>query len=184
VLRFPVWHHGHQARSRGEGHHHGGGAEDTRGVPAHRLRGGEQVTSVSHILRLPDLPAIANELRGRPFVIVEAAYLGDSVAGAELIAPLRRLGPELDTFAMTSPADLGRLHMDPVESTPAQGDGALLADFPGAAIDTLVSLVGPGADTPLASGEIRQLGGVLGRPVPVAERSPLSTPGFSCTATA
>lgn len=126
----------------------------------------DEVTSVSHILRLPDLPAIADELRGRPFVIVEAAYLGDSVAGPELIAPLRRLGPKLDTFAMTSPADLGRLHMDPVESTPAQGDGALLADFPGAAIDTLVSLVGPGADTPLASVEIRQLGGAPGRPVP------------------
>jgi hypothetical protein len=125
----------------------------------------DEVTSVSHILRLPDLPAIADELRGRAFVMVEAAYLGDSVTGAKLIAPLRRLGPERDTFAMTSPADLGRLHMDPVDPTPGQGDGALLADFSDGAIDTLVSLAGPDADTPLASIEIRHLDGALGRPV-------------------
>jgi hypothetical protein len=34
------------------------------------------------------------------FDVVEAAYLGDAGAGAELTGPLRRLGPELDTFAM------------------------------------------------------------------------------------
>jgi hypothetical protein len=124
----------------------------------------DEVTSISHILRLPDLPAVPEELRGRALIMVEAACLGDPAAGAELIAPLRALGPELDTFGMTRPPDLGRLHMDPVEPTAGQGDGALLADFPASAIDTLVSLAGPDADTPLASIEIRHLGGALARP--------------------
>jgi hypothetical protein len=56
--------------------------------------------------------------------------------------------------------------MDPPQPVPAQGDGALLADFTAAAIDALLPVVGPDADTPLASVEVRHLGGALGRPVP------------------
>ncbi|HEY6480982.1 MAG TPA: hypothetical protein VIZ00_13190 [Streptosporangiaceae bacterium] len=51
------------------------------------------------------------------FVIVEAAYIGDAGAGAgagaEIIKPLRGLGPERDTFAMISAPALGQLNMDP-----------------------------------------------------------------------
>src|SRR5215469_12987840 len=61
---------------------------------------------------------------------------------------------------------LGQLHMDPGQPVPNQGDGEFLADAPAAAIDALVALVGPGADTPLASIEIRHLGGALARPAP------------------
>jgi hypothetical protein len=40
------------------------------------------------------------------------------------------------------------------------------ADLPAAAIDTLVAVAGPYADTSLASVEIRHLGGALARPAP------------------
>ena len=49
---------------------------------------------------------------------------------------------------------------------PGPGDGAFLADFPAAAIDALVALTGPDADTPLASVEVRHLGGALARDAP------------------
>ena len=94
---------------------------------------------------------------------MEAAYLGDAGTGAELIRPLRWLGPELDTFAMIPAPALQQLHMDPDQPVPAQGDGAFLADFPAAAIDALIAVAGPDADTPLASIEIRHLGGELAR---------------------
>jgi len=97
---------------------------------------------------------------------VEAAYLGNAAAGAELIRPLRRLGPELDTFAMIPAPALQHLHMDPDQPVPAQGDGAFLADFPAAAIDAVIAVAGPDAGTPLASIEIRHLGGALARPAP------------------
>lgn len=42
----------------------------------------------------------------------------------------------------------------------------LLADAPAAAIDTLVALTGPDADTPLLSIEVRHLGGALAREAP------------------
>jgi len=126
----------------------------------------DEVTSLGRILRLPPLPEVPERLRGRSFAMVEAAYLGDAVAGAKLIRPLRQLGPELDTFAMIQPSQLKQLHMDPDQPVPNQGDGAFLVNAPAAAIDTLVSQAGPDADTPLASIEIRHLGGALARPAP------------------
>jgi FAD/FMN-containing dehydrogenase len=126
----------------------------------------EKLTSLGRILRLPSLPEVPQLMRGRGFVLVEAAYLGDAVGGAELIGPLRRLGPELDTFAMMPAPALSQLHMDPEQPVPAAGDGALLADFPAEAIEALVALTGPDAGTPLQSIEIRHLGGALGRDAP------------------
>jgi hypothetical protein len=126
----------------------------------------DEVTSQGRILRLPPLPEIPEPLRGRAFALVEAAYLGDAGTGSELLGPLRRLGPELDTFAMIPPPALGQLHMDPDQLAPNQGDGAFLADFPDAAIDELIALAGPDADTPMLSVEVRHLGGALARPAP------------------
>ncbi len=126
----------------------------------------DEVTSIGHLVWLPPLPELPEPLRGRAFAIIEAAYLGDAGTGAELIGPLRRLGPELDTFATIPPSALGQLNMDPDQPVPFQGDGALLADFPAAAIDALVGLAGPDTDTPLASIEVCHLGGALARPAP------------------
>jgi hypothetical protein len=126
----------------------------------------EEVTSIGRILRFPPLPEVPELLRGRAFALVEAAYLGDARTGAELIQPLRQLGPEQDTFATIPAPGLQQVHMDPGQPVPSQGDGAFLADFPAAAIDALVAVAGPAADTPLASVEVRHLGGALARPAP------------------
>ena len=126
----------------------------------------DEVTSIGRILRLPPLPEIPEFLRGRALAMVEAAYLGDASDGAKLFRPLRALGPELDTFATIQAAALQQLHMDPEQPVPAEGDGALLADLPPGALDALVALAGPDADTPLLSIEIRHLGGALARQAP------------------
>ena len=126
----------------------------------------DEVSSQGRLVRLPPAPQLPEPLRGRAFVKVEAAYLGDAGTGAELTQPLRRLGPELDTFAMIPAPALGQLHMDPDQPVPFQGAGPFLSDFPAAAIDALVGLAGPDADTPLASVEVGHLGGALARPAP------------------
>src|SRR6516225_3725696 len=126
----------------------------------------DEVTSLGRILRLPPLPEIPEPLRGRAFALVEAACLGDADTGSELLGPLRQLGPELDTFATIPAPALQQLHMDPDQPVPNQGDGAFLSDVPAAAIDAVVALAGPDADTPLLSVEIRHLGGALARPAP------------------
>jgi FAD/FMN-containing dehydrogenase len=124
------------------------------------------MTSLGRLLNVPPLEDIPEPLRGRSFVVVEAAWLGDEADGSELLAPLRELGPEMDTFAMIPPTGLAGLHMDPPEPVPGAGDGMLLGDLPTGAIDALVGTVGPGTDSPLVSIEVRHLGGAAGRPNP------------------
>jgi FAD/FMN-containing dehydrogenase len=132
----------------------------------------DEVTSVGRILRFPPAPEVPEAVRGRALAVVEAAYLGDATSGAELIGPLRKLGPELDTFATIPAASLGQLHMDPERPVPGISDGASLGDTPAAAIDTLVELAGPEVDSPLLVVELRHLGGALGRDAPGAGAQP------------
>jgi UDP-N-acetylenolpyruvoylglucosamine reductase len=121
----------------------------------------DEATSVGRILHFPALEEIPEPVRGQSFVVVEMAYLGDEASAAELLAPLRALGPAMDTFAAITPAELLQLHMDPPQAVPGIGDGALLDVVPGEAIDALVAV--SGADTPLLSVELRHLGGALAR---------------------
>jgi len=132
----------------------------------------DDVTSVGRIMRFPPLPEVPDQLRGQAFALVEAAYLGAEGNAAELLAPLRQLGPDMDTFTTIPAPALGQLHMDPTEPVPALGDGALLTDFSAAATDALVAVVGTDSDTPLTSVEVRHLGGTLGRPASGAGAQP------------
>jgi FAD/FMN-containing dehydrogenase len=124
----------------------------------------EEVTSVGRILAFPPFPEIPEPLRGNTFAVIEAVFLGDETAGAELLAPLRELGPAMDTFATQPPAALAGLHMDPPEPGPALGDGMLLGDLDQAALDAWLGVIGPGTDSPLVSVELRHIGGALARP--------------------
>lgn len=132
----------------------------------------DEITSIARILRLPAIPQVQERLRGRALALIEAAYLGDTGVGARLLQPMRDLGPDLDTFATIAAADLSQVHMDPDGPVPAQGDGALLEDFPAAAIGAMVARVGSGSETSLASIEVRHLGGALARPIQAAGAQP------------
>ena len=124
----------------------------------------EEVTSVGRILQFPPIPDLPDFLSGKRFVVVEAAYLGDEFEGAELIRPLRELGPEMDTFAMIPAPALQELHMDPPQPVPYTGEGQMLGRLDGEAIDRFVAAAGPQSSSPLVSAEIRHVGGALSRP--------------------
>jgi hypothetical protein len=70
-----------------------------------------------------------------------------------MIAPLRDLGPDLNTITEIPTAGLFALHMDPPGPTPARANGMLLDDLPPTAIDALVACVGHGSGSPLLSVE-------------------------------
>jgi FAD/FMN-containing dehydrogenase len=123
----------------------------------------DEVTSVGRILQVPDMDGPPPELRGRSFVVVEAACLGTEDEGRAATAALRDLGPELDTFAMSPPAALARLHMDPEEPVPAVSGHMLVGELPESAIDHLVKVAGPDSDSALISVELRHTGGALAR---------------------
>lgn len=126
----------------------------------------ETTTSLARLLQLPPIPEVPEAVRGRSFAVVEAAHLGGEAEGVELLAPLRALGPEMDTFAMVAPAGLSDLHMDPPDPVPYHSDHRLLGDLPAGAVEALLAAAGPGSGSPLLSVELRHLGGALARPAP------------------
>jgi FAD binding domain-containing protein len=122
----------------------------------------DEMMSVARVLHFPPLPHIPEPLRGGSFAIVEAVFTGSEPDGRGLIAPLRALGPCMDTFAAVGPRALEDLHMDPPAPIPAAGDGIFVEALPAAAIDAVVETAVP----PLLTLEIRHLGGVLAEPSP------------------
>ncbi|HSL65947.1 MAG TPA: FAD-binding oxidoreductase [Gaiellaceae bacterium] len=124
----------------------------------------DEVTSCGRLMQFPPIPDVPEHLRGRSFVLVEAVVLGDDAAGEAALAPLRALGPELDTAALVPASSITTLHMDPPHPVPGVGDGTMLAELTDETIDTLVAAAGSGSGSTLVSVELRQLGGALARP--------------------
>jgi FAD/FMN-containing dehydrogenase len=122
----------------------------------------DEVTSSARILQLPPLPDIPEPLRGRAWVTIDAAVIGTRAFGAETVAALRDLEPEIDTFDMVAPVALSRLHNDPEQPVPGMAEHRMLADLPAEAIDAFVAATGPGSGSALLAAEIRHLGGALG----------------------
>jgi FAD/FMN-containing dehydrogenase len=80
-----------------------------------------------------------------------------------ILAPLRELGGQLeDTVTAMSPADLGRVHRDPVQPTASVSDARLLEQLPAGTARGLARHA-PGEGSPLAMVELRRLGGAIAR---------------------
>ncbi len=126
----------------------------------------DELTTVGRFLRLPPVPDLPAEIRGKSFALIEAFHLGDQAQADELLAPLRALGPVNDTIATITMPELLRVHMDPDQPAAFLGDGLMIASLPDQAIDALVSTAGTSAKFPLTSVEVRHLGGELGRDRP------------------
>ena len=121
----------------------------------------DEITSIGRIMQFPPLPQLPEQIRGKSFVVVEAAYTGDEESGAELLRPLRELQPVRDTFAVVPIQELAHLHQDPPHPVAGAGDGMLIRELTAEAIDEFVRLAGPEGRSPLVSVELRHLGGAL-----------------------
>ena len=123
----------------------------------------DEVTSVGRILQFPPLEEVPEPVRGKSFAVIEAVFIGVEAEGAELIEPLRRLGPAMDGFSMVPPVGIAELHMDPRDPMPYASAHAMLGDLSERAIEELMIAVGPGSGSTLASVELRHTGGALAR---------------------
>jgi FAD/FMN-containing dehydrogenase len=128
----------------------------------------DEVTTWGRLMRFPPVEMVPETVRGRAFVIVEAAILGTEAASVDILRPMRALEPAMDSFASLPWSGLASIHMDPPIPVPYAGDGGLLTAFPAEGVDALVELEGPGVDSPLTSIEVRALGGALATPAPDA----------------
>jgi hypothetical protein len=126
----------------------------------------EEITSWASVLHFPPLPEIPEPVRGRSFMVVMAAFLGSEADGRELLRPLRRLGPGMDTFAVQPPIGLSELAMDPPDPLPYWTTHALIDELPAVAIEDVAQIAGPGSA--LAMVQFRHMGGALARREPGA----------------
>jgi hypothetical protein len=126
----------------------------------------DEATTVLRLVRAPDVSWLPDGVRGRTVVVIDGAIVGDPRAAAEIIAPLRALRPEIDTFDVTPAASLARMHLEPEEPLAAYASSTLLAGLPTDAVDALVAAAGPDSGSELLFAEVRQLGGALSRPSP------------------
>jgi FAD/FMN-containing dehydrogenase len=123
----------------------------------------DEVTSVGRLLQLPPLPDIPEPFRGNSFVAAEVIIQLPGREAHDMLAPLRALGPEIDTVASIPAAALSHIHMDPEHPVPGISDHTMLRELPDTAIEALVLAAGKGSGSPLLLVDIRQLGGALGR---------------------
>ena len=123
----------------------------------------ESVTTSIRLMNLPPMPELPEFLRGRSIVVIDGAVVADAAAATEILARLRALQPEMDTFATIPPVGLSYIHMDPEEPMPGMSDSAILDTLPAEAVERMVELAGPGSDSPLLMFELRHIGGALAR---------------------
>jgi len=123
----------------------------------------DSVTTSCRIMNLPPLDNIPDFVRGRSIVIIDGAVCEDAARAEELLAPLRALSPEMDTFADMAPVGLSYIHMDPEDPMPGMGDSAILDGLSPEVVDAIVDVAGPGSGSPILMVELRHIGGALGR---------------------
>jgi hypothetical protein len=122
----------------------------------------DELMTWAAVLHFPPDPALPEQLRGASYSLVWAVHLGSEEEGRRLMAPIRELGPVMDTFAMVPPAELGDLAMDPRDPLPFQSAHDLLDGVTPEGIDALVDVIGD-SDAAVTLVQIRHLGGALAR---------------------
>jgi FAD/FMN-containing dehydrogenase len=128
----------------------------------------EHVTTAFRVMRFPAIPELPPFLSGRAVVLLDGAVIGSEEEGKALMAPLRSLRPEMDTFASIGAADVTAIHMDPVDPTPSVGAGTVVREMSSGTVDAFLAAAGPDAAAPVFVAELRQLGGALSRPADAA----------------
>ncbi|MEC3920334.1 FAD-binding oxidoreductase [Nocardia sp. CDC160] len=122
----------------------------------------DEMSSSIALISYPDAPALPEQLRGRHIVHLRIAYLGNLDRGTSLVAPLRALGPLIDTVAPIPYTKAGSVHNDPAMPGSFEAETAMLGERGNSAVHALLEVAGPHAQVPHVV-EIRHLGGQLAR---------------------
>lgn len=124
----------------------------------------DEMGSSAALVSFPDVPALPGPLRGRHIVHVRISYAADALdAGERLVAPLRAIGPLIDTLGEMPYSAAGSIHNDPVAPGAFEAGTAMLGDLDTAAVRAVLDLAGPHAPVPHVV-ELRHLGGRLAHP--------------------
>ncbi|MBO9625018.1 MAG: FAD-binding oxidoreductase [Microbacterium sp.] len=125
-------------------------------------------TTSLRMLRFPPLPELPPFLSGRSLIVVDGAVLADDERTAELLAPLRALRPEMDTFARIPASAVLDVHMDPPAPSAGVSEHGMMRALDDETVETLLAIAGPGAADAPSIVELRHLGGALSDPIDAA----------------
>ncbi|MET7994871.1 FAD-binding oxidoreductase [Amycolatopsis sp. NPDC005232] len=106
----------------------------------------DTLTTSLALIPYPDLPMVPEPLRGKHIAHVRVAHLGDD--GPQLVAPLRALGPLVDTLKTMPFTDSGSIAAEPPHPHAYLGDNRVVAQLPDTTIDAILEHAGPGAPVP------------------------------------
>jgi hypothetical protein len=120
------------------------------------------VTSVARIVRLPALPGVPAEFRGRALIAVEVAIPREPWIAAGRLTALRRLDPGLDTIVVGGPDMVHPLHAYADVAAPAVAMQVGLEALPGTALDAFAAVAGPGSGANLLSASLQHFGPAYG----------------------
>lgn len=135
--------------------------EWTRTVP-------DTLASSVSVMVFPDVPFVPEHLRGRYTASVRVAYTGSAAEGAELVAPLRAIGPSAqDTLREMPYTESAAIHSDPEQPHAYYGDNVMVRELSAADARRLLELTGPGSPVWTVT-QIRHLGGAPARRHPNA----------------
>ncbi|TDO46642.1 FAD/FMN-containing dehydrogenase [Kribbella sp. VKM Ac-2527] len=124
----------------------------------------EEMTASVLLVQFPPIPEVPELFRGKYIANVRIAYTGTVEDGERLVQPLRDIGtPILDTLGELPYAEVGSIYNDPTDPAPAYDSNVALHTVDEGAVDTILSLAGPDAGSPLIV-ELRHLGGAYTRP--------------------
>jgi FAD/FMN-containing dehydrogenase len=125
----------------------------------------DETTTAIALMRFPDLEMIPEPLRGQFVVNLRVAHVGSAAEGAELLAPMRGVAPVIvDSVAEIPYTAVDTIHQDPTDPMPTWERGGLLRELTAETVDALLTVAGPGVETPLFMVDLRQLGGALATP--------------------
>ncbi len=119
-------------------------------------------TSIARVVRVPDSDGPPEHLRGTEWALVQTIVLGGGAEADALLAPMRALGPVMDTTGTMAAQDMIHLHMDPPSPVPAAGDHQMLGALPAEAVDALFDNLGEhllGYQVIHGGGAVAHLGG-------------------------
>jgi FAD/FMN-containing dehydrogenase len=133
----------------------------------------EEMGSFIALAKLPPPLAPPPFPDGR-FVALNVIYAGSAADGERLAAPLRALGPAVDTLATIPASAIASIANDPTDPLPMIDRGGMVSGLGPAKIDALLAVAGPESDSVLPMVVMRHAGGQLARGT-VAD-SPLAHP--------
>ena len=123
----------------------------------------EDMGSSVLLIRMPDVPGVPEQMRGRYVSHVRFAFTGSAEDGERLVRTFRDIGPLTDTVGEMPYRDVGTIHAEPTTPVAFHARNSMLRTLDAGAVETLLRHAGPAAGAPYLV-ELRHLGGALSRP--------------------